>query len=242
MSALSALAPQRLLALFRADAISVAREPVLFVNLFIGLILPILLAAFGDQIDAYAGQSLGITGFSAYAVPFALITPAILIGWVTGMLLLEDRDDGPLLALEVTAIGKGGFLLYRTFVLMLIASAATLFTLTLLLPDQPGLYFPLVLLISLESVFISFALVALAGNKVEGMALSKILNMLALVPLLALLATPWRYAAGIIPSFWIGEILLRADGHLSGLTFLIALVVHIASLVFLFRLVTRRLG
>ncbi len=37
----------------------------------------------------------------------------MLIGWVTGFLLLEDRDDGPLLAVDVTPIGKCGFLAYR---------------------------------------------------------------------------------------------------------------------------------
>ncbi|MCI5046617.1 MAG: hypothetical protein MRY59_03870 [Aquisalinus sp.] len=242
MSAFSVMQPKRLWMLFRADAISVTREPVLLVNLFIGLTLPVLLALFRNEIDAYADNALGIEGFSAYAVSFALIIPGILIGWVTGMLLLEDRDDGPLLALEVTPLGKGGFILYRTLILVLIAFAATLFSLHFLLPERTGLYIPLALLISLESVLISFALVALASNKVEGMALSKILNMLALAPLLALFDAPLRYISAIVPGFWIGEILYQSNAQLSLPLFLMALAVHLGALFILYRVLTRRLG
>ena len=242
MSTFLVLQPTQLWMLLRADAISVVREPVLLVNLFIGLTLPILLTTFRSEIDAYSASTIGIDSFSAYAVSFALIIPAILVGWVTGMLLLEDRDDGPLLALEVTPVGKGGFILYRSFTLTLIAFAATLFSAHLLLPEKPGLHLPLAFLISLESVLISFTLVAIASNKVEGMALSKILNMLALAPLLALFDAPWRYFLGVVPGFWIGEMLYQANSKISLYVFLIALVVHLGVLLMLYRVLTRRLG
>ncbi len=54
MSAADILKPGRFHRLFASDAVSVAREPVLLVNLFIGLLLPTLLYFFREQLNQYA--------------------------------------------------------------------------------------------------------------------------------------------------------------------------------------------
>ena len=46
-----------------------------------------------------------------------------------------------------------------------------------------------------EAVIAAALLPALARNKVEGLALTKLTNIMAVVPLLALLPSPWRFAA-----------------------------------------------
>ena len=51
-----------------------------------------------------------------YLAPIVFVLPALLIAWVTGFLMLEDRDDRALLALDVTPPGKAGFLAYRVTV------------------------------------------------------------------------------------------------------------------------------
>jgi hypothetical protein len=37
------------------------------------------------------------------------------------------------------------------------------------------------------------------------------MNLAILAPLVAIVASPWRYAAGIVPSYWIGEMLGVSD-------------------------------
>jgi hypothetical protein len=67
-------------------------------------------------------------------------------------------------------------------------------------------------LLAIEAVTFAFLLLALAGNKVEGLALSKLLNFASIAPFLAALPWAWRYAGGVIPSFWIGETLQLSPG------------------------------
>ncbi len=242
MRALSVFQPGRFWALLRSDAMSVTREPVLLINFFVALLLPIAIWGARSTIDDYATQTFNIANFSQYLLPFALILPALIIGWVTGMLLLEDRDDGPLLALEVTLIGKGGFLLYRTSIIFVLGFLSSLFVLAMLLPDRPGVHLLLAILTAQEAVMTSFILVALAGNKVEGLALSKVVNLLALVPLLAIIASPLRLLGGIIPSFWIGEIIFQGETGTLLPVGVLALIVHAGALLLLYRQATRRIG
>ena len=108
----SVLAPRRFLRLLASDAQNVTRDPILFVALSISVVPVILIYFFGAQIEA-GGAAIGFAGLARIAGAFALVLPAFLVGWVTGFLLLEDRDDGPLMAMEITPIGKGGFLLSK---------------------------------------------------------------------------------------------------------------------------------
>ena len=89
-------------------------------------VLPSLgLHLFHEAIDAAAFRSFGAKGISAALTAVASVPPATSTGWVTGFLLLEDRDDGPLLAIDVTPIGKLGFIIYRVLVTALVTAAIT---------------------------------------------------------------------------------------------------------------------
>jgi hypothetical protein len=208
----SALAPRRFLRLLASDAQNVGRDPILFVALTISVLPVILVYLFAAQIEA-GGVAIGLAGLARIAGAFALVLPAFLVGWVTGFLLLEDRDDGPLMAMEITPIGKGGFLLYRTSVTAAISFLIGLISFGAIFPSvSPGLALLLSAMLATEAVTFAFLLLALAGNKVEGLALSKLLNFASIAPFLAALPWAWRYAGGVIPSFWIGETLQLSPG------------------------------
>ena len=127
MSALAIFVPRRFVRLMVSDAKNIARDPMLIAvsGLSIG---PAVGFWFGKAAmdDAVLG-AFGVAQSSAYLVPVVLVLPALLIGWVTGFLMLEDRDDGALLALDVTPPGKAGFLAYRVTVTAGVAAALTLF-------------------------------------------------------------------------------------------------------------------
>jgi hypothetical protein len=223
---------------------NISRDPMLLLATAMS-IGPALLMVYGrGPLDAAAEHAFELAGFSRYIVPFVLILPAMLIGWVTGFLLLEDRDDGPLLALEATPVGKGGFLGYRGTVTALVAAGITLWASNLLLPDGNLLIDALLaLLVAAEAVMAAVVLPAFARNKVEGLALTKLTNIAALVPFVALVPSPWRYIAGALPPYWIGELLSP------GVTFVpvwaaiaLALVTHAAGVMLLFRMFARRVG
>lgn len=245
MSAVSVFSPRRFARLFLSDALNVARDPTLvFATLF--SLMPAVAFFFGRQpMDAAAAAAFGIADFSRYLAPVALCLPAYLVGWVTGFLFLEDRDEGTLTAIDVTPVGKAGFMGYRVSVTVALATVVTLFGAALVLPGAGWPFaFLLAGLVALQAVSAAFVLPALARNKVEGLALTKLTNIAAVAPLLAVVPSPWRYLAGVVPSFWVGELfglspqpLLPAPAVVA-----LALAVHLVIAALLFRLMLRRAG
>ena len=245
MSALAVFSPRRLLALIAGDALNIGRDPMLLFATALSL-LPAIAFHFGrTPMNDAALAAFGIVEFSRYVAPVALAVPAFLIGWVTGFLLLEDRDEGTLLALDVTPVGKGGFLAYRVAVTALVTLILTLLAAAVVIPEQPWwLIVCIAILVALNAVAAAVVLPALARNKVEGLALTKLTNIAGVVPLLAALPSPWRYLGGIVPTYWIGEVLrLSPDYALPfWLALPIALAVTLAVISGLFRLLASRAG
>jgi hypothetical protein len=241
---LSVFAPRRLSRLLFADAMNVSRDPMLLFASVLSFLPSIGLGLAREAIDE-AGLAAGVTALSEIFVPLALLLPAFLIGWVTGFLLLEDRDDGPLLALDVTPVGKEGFLAYRLAVGAGITAAITVLALWLLLPAA-ALWLKLVILVTVaaDAALSAALLLALARNKVEGLALTKLTNIAAIVPLAALIPSPLRLVAGIVPTYWLGELLgLAGSGALpSWLATLLLAASHVAAASVVVALLRRRAG
>ena len=183
-----------------------------------------------------------LTPSRVYVAPVALLIPASLIGWVTGFLLLEDRDEGTLLAIDVTPVGKSGFLAYRSGVTALVAFAITLFAWPLVIPDATaGMAFFIAALTAAYAVAAAVVLPAIARNKVEGLALTKLTNFAIVFPLVAFVPSPLRYIAGIVPTYWIGELL--APGSLSlVIAAPLAVASSVAAIAAAFALLGRRAG
>jgi hypothetical protein len=220
---------------------NVSRDPMLIFACVLSL-LPAVALAIGSSALDRAGASAGIANLHDYVVPVALLLPAFLIGWVSGFLLLEDRDDGTLLAVEVTPVGRAGFLGYRLAISAAITALITALGIALLLPEVP-MWLKLVLLVTVpaDTVLASVALLALARNKVEGLALTKLTNIAAIVPLAAFIPSPVRLLGGIVPTYWVGE-MLRMDGVAAWLSVCLLAATHTAAALGLSAAFRRRVG
>lgn len=208
MSALGLLAPRRLGRLIASDAANVGRDPLLLAVVVLSALPALAFWFWADAMDRAAFAAFGLVGLSRYVAAVALLIPAILIGWVGGFLLLEDRDDGIMPALAVTQAGKAGFLAYRMAAVALLTAMLTLAGMPVLVPQASlALSLVLLVLIAATAVLCAMILPAIARNKVEGLALTKLTNLLAIAPLLAIIPSPWRYLASMVPTFWIGELL-----------------------------------
>jgi hypothetical protein len=227
-----------------SDAMNVSRDPMLIFAIVMSVIPGLLFVVTRDAMDAAALNAFGVAGISRYVAIVVLVLPAVLIGWVTGFLLLEDRDDGVLLAVDVTPIGKSGFLTYRVTVTALVGAAITAVAIPFV---APALEWPQRLLIvtavAMESVLAAVILPALARNKVEGLALTKLTNIAAVVPLIAIVPSPWRYVAGIVPTYWLGELLAPHEPATPFWLIVLAVVItHSGCALLLFALLGRRVG
>lgn len=221
--------------LIRADALRVRRDPmfVLLSALPLGLagafrlIAPAALQRLPATLDA------GAVASAAMAV-LLLLTP-MMFGFVIGLMLLDERDDGVLTAVSLTPVGKTGFLGYRMATPAVWSGVAAVIVVMLagLASFAPWRMALLALLAGLQAPMLALFLGAFAADKVRGMALGKVGSVLIGVGALAVLApAPWRWLAAPSPHFWLVWLAVGDPGV--GVSFwlegAVALAVHVGVL------------
>ncbi|HEU5103813.1 MAG TPA: hypothetical protein VFU22_32575 [Roseiflexaceae bacterium] len=190
------------------DAKTVGRD-----SLLRGIIgLPLLIALLARFVMPTLAQRISVaTGLdlSAYQAPIMsaallLIAPAIG-GLVVGLLLLDQRDDRTLAALQVTPLPLRSYLAYRLAAPMLLSLAMMLIAFPVAGLARSGI--AAVLLAGLAAAplapLIALGLACFAENKVQGLALLKGASILLIAPIAAIFVpAPWQWALGIAPTFW----------------------------------------
>ncbi|MBV7380443.1 hypothetical protein [Maritimibacter dapengensis] len=242
MTSLSIFSPRRLAQLIASDWTNTRRDPtLLFVALFAAM-PALLIWYFRAGIDRLGADMFGLAALSDWIVPIVLTLPPLMLGWVIGFLFLEERDDGPLAAISVTSVGRQGMLAYRVSLAWTLSAIMTYLGAVLLLPASGfAVHLALAVIVGLEAIIVTTLLPAFAKNKVEGLALTKLFNIGSIVPLAALIASPVKYLAGIVPTFWIGEA-LYADSALmpQAVALGIGLLVHVLAVGLSFRVMRRK--
>lgn len=174
--------------------------------LLLGRGMPLLLARFGVT---------AVTEGHMDAVrSFVIILSALMYGMLGAFLILDEKDEGILPFLKTMPGRPGWYLLRRG--LTLLALFAVL--LVLLVPAGNLLHgslpvFLLSLAVDAATVILAFlAMSVLARNKVQGLAIAKVLNISSLPPLfIAVLPGRAGLLAGVFPTAWGSIIRLRAE-------------------------------
>jgi fluoroquinolone transport system permease protein len=149
---------------------------------------------------------------------FLLLVP-YLWGVVIGFLLLDQRDEGTLLALQVTPLPNGTYLAYRLALPVALSVVTTLlvFPLANLARLSPGPLLLLALSAAPQAPLFALILAALARNKVQGLALMKASSVLLLPPFFAyFLPGAGKWFLAIFPTFWPAELFWHITGGGSG--------------------------
>ncbi len=135
---------------------------------------------------------------------FVVMTPAIF-GIVIGFLLLDEKDDQTLKALQVTPLPLRNYLVYRIAlpVLLTIGMMFIVFPLSGLDDLSPLA----TLLVATTAAPIAPALTlfmaTLAQNKVQGFALMKLIGVVLIMPVFAFIGIEhWAELFMIIPTYW----------------------------------------
>ena len=135
---------------------------------------------------------------------FVLMNP-LLFGVVIGFLLLDERDDGTLTALQITPLPLKSYLAYRIILPMLLS--VVLMFIIYPIANLGRLGFVPVLLAALSAApvapLMALAFASFAQNKVQGFALMKALGIVVMPPIFAFfIQSPWELAFGILPTYW----------------------------------------
>jgi fluoroquinolone transport system permease protein len=151
-------------------------------------------------------------------VGFLLLTSAIIVGGVTALLILEERDANTLTAVRITPASLGAYIGYRATIAIALTTLYVIGTITAsgLLPARliPALI-PIGLLTGLSALVITLAILAVAKNKVEGIAAIRALGIIvAGLPLLpTFIDTDWHLAFGLLPTYWPTQAFLTASDN-----------------------------
>ena len=180
----------------------------------------------------------------AYYEPFAAFMIILLVpylsGMVIGFLLLDQRDDGTLTALQVTPLSLNGYLVYRLTTPMLVSIVMTLVAAPLSGVVDVGMGKLVLTAVSAAPLAPIFALLlaTLAQNKVQGFALTKVCGLIIIPPMIAYFITaPWQILFGVFPTYWPAMALwsAQAGDPAFGFYWSVGLVYQIAVLALLTR-------
>jgi len=199
---------KRTIAFIRGDIKIVLRDPILLlvsiVPIFLVFVVRFIVPAANIFIRKHIEFDLSahysfITGY------FSLLTP-LMFGMIAGFILLDERDEHILAYISVTPVTKKGYIFYRLSVPVLIGFffSFIMFAFSGLCKFHFAETIPLAVLIALEAPIMTLFLAVFAGNKVEGLALSKVMNILTLAPFIGyIFNSNWTLIAGISPPYWI---------------------------------------
>ena len=224
-------------ALLANDGKQMMKDPMLMTSL-VGPLAVIAFARFVfPPLAAWVEEryAFDLTDYTGFAVSFLLTTVPLLPGTMAGLLMLDELDETMVAYYGVTPLTRKGYYSYRLFLPSLLAVLLT------------GLFFLLsgmaeirmesgyaLLLFALEAPWIALFLAAIAANKVEGLALSKLCGLLFAGPVVvSFVPEPWQYLGIVIPTYWPAKSYMLGVSNepvLSAITFIAGFLYHIALL------------
>lgn len=136
-----------------------------------------------------------------------LLTSIIVVGGLAAFLVLDEVDAGTLTALRVTPVPLAGFFGYRAATVVAVTTVYVTVTIPLtgLLPSLPVWpLIPIGVVAGLSSVVTMLLIVGVANNKVQGIAMLRLLGLLiAGIPCLPwFVESAWNLAFGVLPPYW----------------------------------------
>lgn len=151
--------------------------------------------------------------YSLFDLLLSLLAPVMLC-FIPAMVILEETDEHIAGYLTITPLGKRGYLVSRLVIPALIAFIATLVILLVfsLTTINIGMLFMISLTGTAMGLITSLLIVSFSGNKIEGMAVSKLSSLMmcgGFVPFF--ISGNISYLASFLPGFWIAKAMLESN-------------------------------
>jgi len=202
----SAVGP--VLAFLRLDATNVRRDSLLSVVLTSPVLLALVLRWGYPAAERWATAVHGFDLAPHRGLLLALLVVvhvAFIFGMLGALLVLDDADDRSLLALRVTPVTLAGYLGYRTAAVAVATALGLVIAVPLagLVNGPPVEVWPALALTAACAPLVTLITLVAASNKVEGMAVIKLLGLPVYLPVLTwVVDAPWTWALAIIPTYW----------------------------------------
>lgn len=234
-------------ALLTNDIRHAGLDPVLMVGIFAPLAL-LVVSRFGFPIIGdwlMNGYAFDLNEYSSFAAIFLVATFPILTGMMTGLLMLDERDENVISYYAVTPLMRRGYMAYRLVLPSVLCTLlSSLYFVFSGLSNFQLEHIYILLLLAFEAPCFALFLAAFAGNKVEGLALSKIGGLFIAGPIIAyFVPSPWQLMGAWIPTYWPARVFfdIQADRTLNALEdLLVGLIIHLGLLRVMFNIFIER--
>lgn len=239
---------ENLLKLLKSWCIQLFRDGMLFLLIIAPFLMGIILQ---NALPIINKVLMGKNGFSIvfiYPISDGLLitlTP-ILIGMICAFVILDERDEGISNYFKITPSNGRTYLVSRIVLPMvwgLISSIFVVVNFALTLSSIISII-AISLVGTLQGIIFAMVIVSIANNKVEGLALSKIVNiftMFFIAPFF--IDSKIKYISSIFPSFWIGETInnIIVTGNMSIINILLGMVISLVWITLLTRVFLKRI-
>ncbi|MBT2291196.1 hypothetical protein J7E73_19035 [Paenibacillus albidus] len=214
---------------YRSLLVNDIRHAVLDPVLMVGILAPLallLVSRFGFPPAAewlQASYSFDIRGYSSVIAIFLVATIPMLTGMMTGLLMLDERDENMISYYAVTPLMRRGYMVYRLLLPSLLCILfSTLYLIFSGRSELQGESIYVLVLLAVEAPLFALFLAAFAANKVEGLALAKISGLLIAGPVAVhFVPEPWQFLGAWLPTYWVAKVFFSIDTDGLLTTFLI---------------------
>lgn len=212
-------------------------DPVLMVGIFAPLAL-LVVSRFGFPIVAdwlMNDYVFNLYEYSSFAAIFLVVTIPMLTGMMTGLLMLDERDDNVISYYAVTPLMRRGYMIYRLVLPSVLCTLlSSLYFIGSGLSSYQLEHWYILVLLACEAPCFTLFLASFSANKVEGLALSKIGGLFIAGPIVAYFVPgPWQLLGAWIPTYWPVKVFfaIEADGGLIVIAyFAVGLILHLGLL------------
>jgi fluoroquinolone transport system permease protein len=215
--------------LFRNDIKQIVRDSIMIILLFAPLLLIVVFKILEIFLVPYLAAHYGFDfmPYFPYVLSFVLLMNSGMLGIVTGFMMLDERDGNISQLLEITPLGRTGYLINRlAFASVLSVIYGCIGIAVFKLPELTLLSMIfLAVLSAFYTSIVGLLIFSGAEDKVKGLTYAKGLNALALFAFTDLFALPWlTFLSRFFPTYWITMIIKTPQ---SLLVMGLALLIHV---------------
>ena len=223
--------------LFRNDIKQILRDSVMTLLLVAPLLLIIVFKIFEVFLIPFLMQKTGfdVMPYTSYVFSFILLMNSGMLGIVTGFMMLDERDGNIAQLLEVTPLGRNGYLINRLSFASILSVLYCLISFAVFsLVNLP--FYSVILLCFLSAIYaaiIGLLIYSGADDKVKGLTFAKGLNSLVLFAFTDLFALNWlTFISWFFPPYWVTMMIKSPDSFIVSFLALIIHVVWLGILIF----------
>ena len=201
--------------------------PILLI-LFVRLFVPYLTAAYPF-----------VEGYHLYVMMFAGMQTAIIFGFITSFMILEEKDEHVVDVIRILPVSASFFILYRVLFGTFFSALGAFLLINLGGIAYPGFFNSLLLSLQygLVAPLITIIIGTFAQNKIEGMAWFKGINLLLILPVLSFFISGIiKYLFALVPIFWTYSLYATSlASRKVGWTFSVGILIYLTVLLVLFK-------